>query len=94
MQIIDAQTPAELDQVRKLFREYHAYLKTEHGLELDYQGIQAELDDLPGKYSPPQGRLKLAVENGSALGCAALRPLEAGVCEMKRSWRQWNCKPR
>ncbi|HLH26686.1 MAG TPA: GNAT family N-acetyltransferase [Chloroflexota bacterium] len=40
--------------------------------------------DLPGPYSPPAGRLILALQAGEAIGCVALRPLDLQTCEMKR----------
>ncbi|WP_424814470.1 GNAT family N-acetyltransferase [Roseococcus sp. YIM B11640] len=72
----------EMETVARLFREYAAGLD----VDLAYQGFEAELAALPGKYAPPAGRLLLAHgEDGEALGCIALRPLpEAGCCEMKR----------
>ena len=71
---------ADLDVVRGLFNEYAAAL----GVDLCFQGFEAELAGLPGDYAPPGGRLLLAWDGGRAMGCAAMRKLEERVCEMKR----------
>lgn len=84
MEIIPAQTASELEQIKELFREYFEFLVRDHGLDLTFQGIADELAALPGKFAPPEGRLMLAVEADQPAGCAALRPLDAHTCEMKR----------
>jgi GNAT superfamily N-acetyltransferase len=79
-------TAAQLAAVRALFRQYAESLD----FDLGFQGFAEELAGLPGDYSPPRGRLLLAMsgagEEGAAAGCVALRPLEAEICEMKRMY--------
>jgi putative acetyltransferase len=66
--------------VRTLLEEYW----TSIGFDLATFGFGAELEELPGRYAPPEGRLALAIMSGEAVGCIALRKLDGDSCEMKR----------
>ena len=79
-QIIQATTDEHMDEARRIFTEYEEWL----GVSLCFQGFDAEMAGLPGKYAPPEGRLLLAIENAEVAGCVAFRPLDDEICEMKR----------
>ncbi|WP_368353811.1 MULTISPECIES: GNAT family N-acetyltransferase [Comamonadaceae] len=76
--------PAEMEPVRAIFQEYGDSL----GIDLQFQGFDAELADLPGDYAPPRGQILLAEVDGAIAGCCALRPLDTAdypnAAEMKR----------
>ncbi len=86
MRITRAESHADLEEVRRLWRVY------QDGLDesLERQGFAAEMAGLPGVYAPPRGVLLLAWDDGledakRAVGTAAMRPMEAqGECELKR----------
>jgi ribosomal protein S18 acetylase RimI-like enzyme len=80
--LVDASSAEDLAAARRLFRAYSDWL----AVDLGFQDFEQELASLPGAYAPPQGRLLLAKVAGDAAGCVALRPLEPGICEMKRLW--------
>jgi putative acetyltransferase len=81
-ELLEARTPNDIAEVRRLFRAYADWLE----VDLCFQGFERELAELPGCYAPPAGRLLIARVGSEVVGCVALRPLEAGVCEMKRLW--------
>ena len=84
IEIRPAQGPDDFATARRLFQEYAATL----GIDLDFQGFAAEVAQLPGKYAPPAGRLLLAWLGSEAVGCIALRAIDARSCEMKRLYVQ------
>jgi GNAT superfamily N-acetyltransferase len=86
MEIQQAVTSQELAQVRQLFRQYYTWLAQEFGINMGYQGVEAELARLPGYYAAPRGRLLLLYEAGEAAGCGAFRPINEKVCELKRMY--------
>lgn len=79
-----AQFPADLQTVRALFLDYQADM----GIDLCFQGFEAELAHLPGEYAPPAGSVFVACVDGEPAGCCAFRPLtntdHLDACEMKR----------
>lgn len=77
-----AAAPEELALARELFLEYQRAI----GVDLCFQGFQAEVAGLPGAYAPPRGRLLVAWVDERPAGCGALRPIEGDAAEMKRMW--------
>lgn len=90
VEIVVAQSAAQLQQVRELSRAYVAWL-----VELDtslgvydpdvfraygYEGGEAHL---PGEYGAPDGCLLLAVVDSRPAGCIALRKRNESTCEMR-----------
>jgi putative acetyltransferase len=90
----DAESGEDLDEVRRLFREFVVWHHDRQGQNVrlvssyfDDAAWQAELDTLPGDYAATEGgALLLARGNGTALGCVALRQLGDESCEMKRMY--------
>lgn len=70
----------DMEDLRRLIREYVGSMS----LDLSFQGLEEELDSLPGKYAEPDGAVIVACEGDELCGCIALRRLDEGVCEMKR----------
>lgn len=82
IKLIQVESEEHLDCIRELFKEYEESL----GFNLDFQNFEKELAKLPGEYAAPDGCLLLASYGKNIAGCAGLRKLEQGICEMKRMY--------
>jgi ribosomal protein S18 acetylase RimI-like enzyme len=80
LHIVHAAEPWRIEQARTLILEYTKAL----GIDLGFQGFAREMADFPGTYSPPSGRLLLALNGSEAAGCVGIRGLAPDTCEMKR----------
>lgn len=86
--IAQARSAEDVDIVRGLLREYQQGL----GVDLCFQGFETELQELPGAYAPPSGRLLLAKHEREPLGCIALQRVDATRGEMKRLYIRPNAR--
>ena len=84
IQLITPESPADWQETRLILRDYANSLD----VDLDFQGFEQELADLPGVYARPGGLLLLATVDGAVAGSGAFRPLPdadyPNACEMKR----------
>lgn len=88
--ISQATSDLHLQQVRQLRRDYLAFQKQTYFDVLDLlekyfepQAFEEELASLPGKFSPPAGRLLIAHDDNAPAGTVGLRPFNDQICEMK-----------
>jgi putative acetyltransferase len=80
MNLKQVESGEDVEHARGLFKEYAEWL----GFSLCFQNFDKELAGLPGDYSPPNGRLLLALKDDQVAGCIALRKIAEGTGEMKR----------
>lgn len=75
----------DIQSAREIFIDYANWLARDHGIDLAFQNIDDELEQLPGKYSPPGGEILLASNDvNCVIGVIAVRPYEDSICEIKR----------
>ena len=86
IEIIEANRDDLIKTAKELFQEYAESL----GFDLCFQNFDQELHDFPSQYSPPMGRLFLALSKNLPVGCVGLRFFKEGVCEMKRLYVRSN----
>lgn len=84
----EASGDADIEAVRRLVRAHGDARASTPGVEYVY----ADAARMPGPYAPPRGGIWLAESEGVAIGCVALRPVDAHSGEVKRmfvdaAWR-------
>lgn len=89
MQIEIIEGYRKLEEVKDLFREYSKM----PGAEKCFMTFEKELENLPGEYARPQGRILSACIGDDMIGCVALKRVDDCVCEIKRlfvkeKWRK------
>jgi putative acetyltransferase len=80
IQIVPVNGAEAIETVRTLLREYW----DSFGFTPCFQNFGDELAGLPGAYTPPSGRLAVALVDGRPAGCVALRRVDASRAEPKR----------
>lgn len=88
LRIAEARWPRDRTLVEDLFREYVAALDE----DISFQDVSSELAGLPGKYARPSGMVLIAWLGDEAAGVVAYRPIEPGICEMKRLYVRPDCR--
>ena len=84
------ETSSDFEHVRELFSEYlrwvHKKLNEEYGIDFDLQAkIEADMGELD-MFSPPKGRLILALIDSAVVGMGSLRDNGADIGEIKRMY--------
>ena len=90
LEIIQAQTETQIQQVREISRDYIGWLiereKANGVYDPDFYaayGYDSGEAPLPGEFIEPNGRLLLALDKGQPAGCIGLLRIGAEVCEMR-----------
>ena len=72
------------EDAKALFKEYALSLP----IKLDFQHFDEELNIVNIMYAAPNGALYIIYDQDKAIGCAGIRYLEEGICELKRMYIQ------
>ena len=87
--IIRVQSNVEITAVQDLIRKFTTWafsLNHDSNQAPTFEKLEEELATLPGIYSPPHGRLLLAMQDGQPAGCVALNGHDDLICELKRMY--------
>jgi GNAT superfamily N-acetyltransferase len=90
VEIRDAAISGDIASVRRLWLDYLTWgndeMESRHGFHLPVEeAVEHDIATI-GKFEPPDGRLLLALVEGTAIGTAAMRRTSPETVEMKRMW--------
>lgn len=80
VRLLQATTPREWDEARRLVREYAAALD----VDLSFQNFEQELEHFTTEYAAPTGAFVLAEDTGQYVACIGVRRFADEVGEIKR----------
>ncbi len=80
MQLLQAATPHEWNEARRLVREYAASLN----VDLSFQDFDRELEHFTVEYAAPKGAFILVEDQGQFVACIGVRQFADEVGEVKR----------
>ena len=80
VEIKHCSTDSDFSSAMQITKDYIRWIN----IDLSFQDIDKELANFSSMYGPPNGLFLLALYEGELGGGVGLRPIEAGVCEMKR----------
>jgi len=80
IRLLQATTPREWAEARRLVREYAATLD----VDLSFQNFEQELEHFTSEYGAPSGAFILAADAGQCVACIGVRRFAEEVGEIKR----------
>jgi ribosomal protein S18 acetylase RimI-like enzyme len=82
IQIIEAVTDSDYNTAKELFLEYASELE----FDLCFQNFEEELKQLRMQYGKPEDIIYFVKHGDNFAGCAGVRKLNGGICELKRMY--------
>ncbi|MDA5094290.1 GNAT family N-acetyltransferase [Aliiroseovarius sp. KMU-50] len=91
LKITDPKTPDQLDAVRRLCWEYHAFLRALSPFDAKIvdavypaEKYQQLIENLEQEHAPPTGAIRLALNGDEVVGCGMYYPFAPDTAEIKR----------
>jgi GNAT superfamily N-acetyltransferase len=90
VEIRNADLALDLPAIRTMWLDYLTWgndeMEARHGFRLPvHEAVERDVANI-GKFEPPDGRILLAFEEGTAVGIACMQRIGPGVAEVKRMY--------